>query len=205
MKFEESWLNGKTSSKRNMIPSWSTRPSNPSTESSTRSFKELTISRWFLGKLVATVKPPFKRKGRLVACGNQATNYEDAEVAAGGLCAVSTRSLVSKASHCGWGCATVDVKTAAFLQAPSWLWSPCQQLPRKFKHVAKNGGCCIDCMVEVLETGQSIEMVNSAGCLQHWSHTFGRLKSWKRTPRARHGSSSATWGSMWMIFFSWPQ
>ena len=55
--------------------------------------------------------------GKLVACGNQATKNEDAEVAAGGLCTVSTRSLVSKASQCGWGCATVDVKTA-FLQAP---------------------------------------------------------------------------------------
>jgi hypothetical protein len=55
--------------------------------------------------------------GKLVACGNQATKNEDAEVAAGGLCTVSTRSQVSKASQCGWGCATVDVKTA-FLQAP---------------------------------------------------------------------------------------
>jgi len=69
------------------------------------------------GKLVATIKPPFNRKARLVACGNQATTNEDAEVAAGGLCTVSTRSLVSKASQCGWGCAAVDVKTA-FLQAP---------------------------------------------------------------------------------------
>ena len=69
------------------------------------------------GKLVATIKPPFKRKARLVACGNQAAKNEDAEVAAGGLCTVCTRSLVSKASQCGWGCATVDVKVA-FLQAP---------------------------------------------------------------------------------------
>ena len=30
---------------------------------------------------------------------------------------VCTRSLASKSSQCGWGCATVDVKTA-FLQAP---------------------------------------------------------------------------------------
>ena len=69
------------------------------------------------GKLVATIKPPFKRKARLVACGNQASKNEDAEVAAGGLCTVSTRSLVSKAAQNEWGCATVDVKTA-FLQAP---------------------------------------------------------------------------------------
>ena len=61
------------------------------------------------GKLVATIKPTFKRKAGLVTCGNQATN-EDAEVAAGGLCTACTRSLVSKASQCGWGCATVDVK-----------------------------------------------------------------------------------------------
>ena len=69
------------------------------------------------GKLVATIKPPFKRKARLVACGNQASKNEDAEVAAGGLCTVCTRSLVSKAAQNEWGCATVDVKTA-FLQAP---------------------------------------------------------------------------------------
>ena len=47
-------------------------------------------------KLVATIKPSFKRKARLVACGNQAITNEDAEVAAGGLCTVSTKSLVSK-------------------------------------------------------------------------------------------------------------
>ena len=69
------------------------------------------------GKLVATIKPPFKRKARLVACGNQASKNEDVEVAAGGLCTVCTRSLVSKAAQNEWGCATVDVKTA-FLQAP---------------------------------------------------------------------------------------
>ena len=71
------------------------------------------------GKLVATIKPPFKRKAKLVACGNQASKNEDAEVAAGGLCTVCTRSLVSKAAQNEWGCdsATVDVKTA-FLQAP---------------------------------------------------------------------------------------
>ena len=50
----------------------------------------------------------FQKKARLVACGNQASKNEEAEVAAGGLCTVCTRS---------WGCATVDVKTA-FLQAP---------------------------------------------------------------------------------------
>lgn len=49
------------------------------------------------GKLAATIKPSFKRKARLVACGNQAITNEDAEVAAGGLCTVSTKSLVPKA------------------------------------------------------------------------------------------------------------
>ena len=40
---------------------------------------------------MATIKPSFKRKARLVACGNQAITNEDAEVAAGGLCTVSTK------------------------------------------------------------------------------------------------------------------
>eukprot|EP00435_Cladocopium_sp_Y103_P029229 s2739_g7.t1 len=69
------------------------------------------------GKLVAVIKPPFKRKARLVACGNQAYKNEDAEVAAGGLCTISVRSIMSRASQKRWSCATVDVKTA-FLQAP---------------------------------------------------------------------------------------
>ena len=97
------------------------------------------------GKLVATIKPPFKRKARLVACGNQTSENEDAEVAAGGLCTLSTRSLVSKASQQGWSCATVDVKTA-FLQAPrraekgKLTWSLRRLSPKRSKRVAKNGG-----------------------------------------------------------------
>jgi len=97
------------------------------------------------GKLVATIKPPFKRKARLVACGNQATKNEDAEVAAGGLCTVCTRSLVSKAAQCGWGCATAEVKTA-FLQAPrreekgKLTLVTHQRSPKKHKFVGKSGG-----------------------------------------------------------------
>ena len=51
-----------------------------------------------------------------MACGNQASKNEDAEVAAGGLCTVRTRSLVFKAPQKGRSCDTVDVKTV-FLQS----------------------------------------------------------------------------------------
>lgn len=69
---------------------------------------------------------------------------------------------------------------------------------------------------KVLETGQStwmprarplagkVKLVNGAEWLQHRSHTFGRLKRWKRIPRVRNVSSLAIWGSMWMIFCGWP-
>ena len=75
--------------------------------------KRPTTSRWS----PASLWRPSKRKARLVACGNQASKNGDAEVAAVGLCTVSTRSLVCKGSQKSWGWATVDVKTA-FLQAP---------------------------------------------------------------------------------------
>ena len=70
------------------------------------------------GMLVATLKPPNRRKARVVACGNYVQEVHDKqEVSAGGLDSIVTRSLVALASRKQWSIATADVKTA-FLQAP---------------------------------------------------------------------------------------
>ena len=67
-------------------------------------------------KMVATVKPPGKRKGRIVVCGNYAGDKAE-DTSVGGICAVALRGAVHKAAAEGWSMATVDVK-GAFLQAP---------------------------------------------------------------------------------------
>ena len=70
------------------------------------------------GMLVATLKPPCRKKARVVACGNYVQDsHNKQEVSAGGLDAIVTRSLVALASRKQWAIATADVKTA-FLQAP---------------------------------------------------------------------------------------
>ena len=70
------------------------------------------------GRLVTVVKPPQKRKARIVACGNFLDEQHDKkEVSAGGLDTVVLRSIISLASVRGWTLATADVRTA-FLQAP---------------------------------------------------------------------------------------
>ena len=68
------------------------------------------------GMLVATLKPPCRKKAQVVACGNYVQEAHDKqEVSAGGLDAIVTTSLVAMASRKQW--VTADVKTA-FLQAP---------------------------------------------------------------------------------------
>ena len=70
------------------------------------------------GRLVTVVKPPQKRKARIVACGNFLDEQHDKqEVSAGGLDTVVLRSIISLASERGWTLGTADVRTA-FLQAP---------------------------------------------------------------------------------------
>ena len=68
------------------------------------------------GKLVAVVKPPGKRKARLVACGNMACQQSD-NISAGGLDTIAIRTMICEAAQQQWCLATCDVKTA-FLQAP---------------------------------------------------------------------------------------
>ncbi|CAE7737175.1 GIP [Symbiodinium sp. CCMP2592] len=74
-------------------------------------------------KGVHTLKPPsskgggFRRKYRLVLCGNHATPSDDqGSLYAGGVGAESLRALLAATSPRGWRGATTDI-TAAFLQA----------------------------------------------------------------------------------------
>ena len=67
-------------------------------------------------KIVPTIKPPFKRRGRIVACGNYAAAPEG-DVSAGGIETICLRTLLRKTAHNQWSAATIDVKKA-FLNAP---------------------------------------------------------------------------------------
>ena len=67
-------------------------------------------------KLVATVKPPNRRKARVVGCGNQA-HWVEEDVTAGGIDTIAVRAIVSGAASNGWKISVADFKTA-FLQAP---------------------------------------------------------------------------------------
>ncbi|CAE7216572.1 GIP, partial [Symbiodinium sp. CCMP2456] len=70
-------------------------------------------------KAVCTVKPaqPYKRKVRVVSCGNFATSTEEALLYAGGAGAESLRTLLVHAGRRGRRCFGLDVKSA-FLLAP---------------------------------------------------------------------------------------
>ena len=70
------------------------------------------------GMLVATLKPPNRKKARVVACGNHVQeDHQRQDISAGGIDAIVTRTLVAIASRKCWSISTADVKTA-FLQAP---------------------------------------------------------------------------------------
>ena len=68
--------------------------------------------------LVSTLKPPSRKKARVVACGNHVlSGAERGDLSAGGIDTIAFRSLVSMATSEGFSLGTADVKTA-FLQAP---------------------------------------------------------------------------------------
>ena len=68
------------------------------------------------GKLVATVKPPAKKRGRIVACGNFMSEVQG-ETSAGGLDCIGLRAVLRKASDLDWDVSSLDVRRA-FLNAP---------------------------------------------------------------------------------------
>ena len=85
-----------------------------------KAFEELRASEVEIemipAKLVATVKPPSRKKARLVGCGNMATCTET-DLAASGIDTIGVRALISNTAIRQWDLAVADVKTA-FLQAP---------------------------------------------------------------------------------------
>ncbi|CAE7033644.1 GIP [Symbiodinium sp. CCMP2592] len=70
-------------------------------------------------KAVCTIKPgePFKRKFRIVSCGNFASATDEGQLYAGGAGAESLRTLLAHSSRRGRRCFGLDVKSA-FLLAP---------------------------------------------------------------------------------------
>ena len=71
---------------------------------------------------VATIKPPLKRKGRVVVCGNYSNfsknNQQDGlDPSVGGVDTIGIRSVIDASVHRGLRLGSIDVK-GAFLQAP---------------------------------------------------------------------------------------
>ena len=67
---------------------------------------------------IASLKPPARKKGRIVACGNYAEQRgEELQNAGGGVDSVAIRAMLAVATQRKWERATVGVK-AAFFQAP---------------------------------------------------------------------------------------
>lgn len=68
------------------------------------------------GKLVATLKPPAKQRGRIVACGNFMSEV-NGETSASGLDCIALRAVLRKAADQNWSVSSLDVRRA-FLNAP---------------------------------------------------------------------------------------
>ena len=69
------------------------------------------------GKLVATLKPPGKKKGRIVACGNFTEAASSSEVSASGVDSITIRSVLRLAAASKWQVTVCDIRRA-FLNAP---------------------------------------------------------------------------------------
>ena len=68
-------------------------------------------------KAIASKKPPNRRKGRVVVCGNYATERDHQDVSVGGVCAMTVRGVVHAAACDDLALGSIDV-SGAFLQAP---------------------------------------------------------------------------------------
>ena len=68
-------------------------------------------------KAIASKKPPNKRKGRIVVCGNYASEKDSQDVSVGGVCAMAVRGVVHTAACDQLALGSIDV-SGAFLQAP---------------------------------------------------------------------------------------
>ena len=68
-------------------------------------------------KAIASKKPPNRKKGRVVVCGNFTEDRDGQDVSVGGVCAMAVRGMVHVATCKQWAIGSIDV-TGAFLQAP---------------------------------------------------------------------------------------
>ena len=70
-------------------------------------------------KAIASKKPPNRKKGRVVVCGNFAEERDDTNVSVGGVCAMTVRGLLHTAAckHCSVG--SIDVTVINFA-SPSY-------------------------------------------------------------------------------------
>ena len=68
-------------------------------------------------KAIASKKPPNRRKGRVVVCGNFTEDRDGQNISVGGVCAMAVRGVVHAAACKGWTLGSIDV-AGAFLQAP---------------------------------------------------------------------------------------
>ena len=81
------------------------------------------------GKVVATIKPPFKRRGRIVACGNFAATTSDFETAASAIDTISVRTVLrtcsrpSMASQFNWYQKGVSSMRRVWKNQSAQLWS----------------------------------------------------------------------------------
>ena len=72
------------------------------------------------GKIVAVIKPPNKKKARLVACGNFLHRPKDRgsptldrrDLYSAGMDTLSLRTQLGVGAQYGWNCGSLDVKTA---------------------------------------------------------------------------------------------
>ena len=68
-------------------------------------------------KAIASKKPPNRRKGRVVVCGNFTEDRDGQDISVGGVCAMAVRGVVHVAACKNWTLGSIDV-AGAFLQAP---------------------------------------------------------------------------------------
>lgn len=64
------------------------------------------------GKVVATIKPPFKRRGRIVSCGSFMATTSDFETVASAIDTISVRAVLRLAADRQWQVNSTDIRKA---------------------------------------------------------------------------------------------
>ena len=93
-------------------------PITPIFEEEMRELEEKQVPMEVLpAKAIASKKPPNRRKGRVVVCGNFTEDRDGQDISVGGVCAMAVRGVVHAAACKKWTIGSIDV-AGAFLQAP---------------------------------------------------------------------------------------